>query len=61
LLQTIEDRRSGEFKQGPLGYYYQFMLAQAFQIAGVMPESLTELFQYFCQLAWYFHGRSAFD
>jgi hypothetical protein len=57
LLQSIEGGRDDEFRHGALGHYYHFMLVQGFQIAGVKPQSLTELFQYCSQLAWYFHSR----
>lgn len=55
LLQSIDAGRSGDFKESALGYYYQYLLAEAFQSSGVKPEKLTEHFQYSAYLAWEFH------
>ncbi|MBX3671246.1 MAG: metallophosphoesterase [Rhodocyclaceae bacterium] len=55
LLQSIEAGRSGDFKESALGYYYQYLLTEAFQRSGVKPEKLTEIFQYSAHLAWEFH------
>ena len=55
LLQSLEAGRSGDFKESALGYYYQYLLTDAFQHAGVKPDKLTELFQYSVHLAWEFH------
>jgi hypothetical protein len=55
LLQSMEAGRSGDFKDSALGYYYQFLLTDAFQCAGVIPEKLTEFYQYSSHLAWEFH------
>lgn len=57
LLQSIEAGRSGDFKESALGYYYQYLLTEAFQNCGVRPEKLTEFFQYSAHLAWHFHVR----
>ncbi len=57
LLQSIEAGRSGEFRESALGYYYQYLLTQALSNAGVMPDKLTELFQYCSHLAWFFHSQ----
>lgn len=58
LLQSIEAGRSGDFKESALGYYYQYLLTDAFKNAGVKSEKLTEIFEYSSHLAWYFHGFS---
>jgi Calcineurin-like phosphoesterase len=55
LLQSMEAGRSGDFKDSGLGYYYQYLLTDAFQHAGVRHDKLTELFQYTAHLAWEFH------
>lgn len=55
LLQSIDAGRSGDFKESSLGYYYQYLLTEAFQNSGVKPEKLTEYFQYAAYLAWEFH------
>lgn len=55
LLQSMEAGRSGDFKESALGYYYQYLLTEAFQLSGVKPEKLTEIFQYSAHLAWEFH------
>lgn len=55
LLQSMETGRSGDFKESALGYYYQYLLTEAFQLSGVKPEKLTEIFQYAAHLAWEFH------
>lgn len=55
LLQSMEAGRSGDFKDSALGYYYQYLLTEAFQSAGVKADKLTEVFQYAAQLAWEFH------
>lgn len=58
LLQSIDAGRSGDFKESSLGYYYQYLLTEAFQSAGVKPDKLTEFFQYSAHLAWEFHIQS---
>lgn len=55
LLQSIEAGRSGDFKESALGYYYQYLLTEAFQDTGVKPGKLTEAFQYAAHMAWEFH------
>ncbi len=55
LLQSMEAGRSGDFKDSALGYYYQYLLTQAFQDSGVKANQLTELFQYTAHLAAEFH------
>ncbi|MBK7491530.1 MAG: hypothetical protein IPI17_05600 [Nitrosomonas sp.] len=55
LLQSIDAGRSGDFKESALGYYYQYLLTEAFQNSGVKSDKLTELFQYSVYLAWEFH------
>lgn len=55
LLQSMEAGRSGDFKESALGYYYQYLLTEAFQFSGVKPDKLTEVFQYSAHLAWEFH------
>lgn len=55
LLQSMEAGRSGDFKESALGYYYQYLLTEAFQLSGVKPNKLTEIFQYSAHLAWEFH------
>jgi len=57
LLQSIDADKSGEFKESALGYYYQYLLTEAFQRSGVKSEKLTEVFQYCVHLAWYFHEK----
>lgn len=57
LLQSIDSGRSGDFKDSALGYYYQYLLTEAFQQNGVRSNKLTELFQYCGHLAWYFHAQ----
>ena len=57
LLQSIEAGRSGDFKESALGYYYQYLLTEAFQECGVKTDKLTEMFQYSTHLAWEFHRR----
>lgn len=57
LLQSMEAGRSGDFKESALGYYYQYLLMEAFQLSGVKPNKLTEIFQYSAHLAWEFHFR----
>ena len=57
LLQSMEAGRSGDFKESALGYYYQYLLTEAFQLSGVKPNKLTEIFQYSAHLAWEFHFR----
>lgn len=56
LLQSVEAGRSGDFKESALGYYYQYLLTEAFHQSGVKAEKLTELFQYSMHLAWRFHS-----
>lgn len=55
LLQSVEAGRSGDFKESALGYYYEYLLTEAFQQSGVKPEMLTEYFQYSAYLAWEYH------
>ena len=55
LLQSIEAGISGDFKESSLGYYYQFLITQSFTESGVKESKLTEMFQYCCHLAWFFH------
>lgn len=55
LLQSMDAGRGGDFKDSALGYYYQYLLTEAFQASGVKPDKLTELFQYSAHLAWEFH------
>lgn len=55
LLQSIDAGRSGDFKDSALGYYYQYLLTEAFQNYGVKSDKLTEHFQYAAYLAWEFH------
>lgn len=55
LLQSMDAGRSGDFKESALGYYYQYLLTEAFQNSGVKPDKLTEYFQYAAYLAWEFH------
>lgn len=55
LLQSMDAGRSGDFKESALGYYYQYLLTEAFQSSGVKPDKLTEHFQYAAYLAWEFH------
>lgn len=58
LLQSMDAGRSGDFKESALGYYYQYLLTEAFQSSGVKSDKLTELFQYSAYLAWEFHHQS---
>jgi hypothetical protein len=55
LLQTIDTNRIEDLKASALGEYYHYLLAKAFQAAGVKPDKLTEFFQYSMHLAWEFH------
>lgn len=55
LLQSIEAGRSGDFKDSALGYYYQYLLVEAFRASGVKPDKFTENFQYAAHLAWHYH------
>ena len=55
LLQRMDAGRSGDFNESALGYYYQYLLAEALQSSGVKPNKLTEHFQYAAYLAWEFH------
>lgn len=55
LLQSLEAGRSGDFKHSAQGYYYQYLLTEAFQNSGAKPDKLTELFHYAAQLAAEFH------
>ena len=55
LLQSMDAGRSGDFKESALGYYYQYLLTEAFQNSGVKPDKLTEVFQYAAYLAWEYH------
>lgn len=59
LLQSMEAGRSGDFKESALGYYYQYLLTEAFHCSGVKPDKLTEVFQYATHLAaeFHFHGK----
>lgn len=54
LLQSMDAGRGGDFKDSGLGYYYQYLLTEAFLSSGVRAEKLTEVFQYAAQLAWEF-------
>lgn len=56
LLQSMEAGRSGDFRESALGYYYQYLLTEAFQNSGVKPDKLTEVFQYATRLAAEFHS-----
>jgi hypothetical protein len=58
LLQSMDAGRSGDFKESALGYYYQYLLTEAFQNSGVKPDKLTEVFQYAAYLAWEYHHLS---
>jgi hypothetical protein len=55
LLQSFEAGRAGDFKDTALGYYYQYLITQAFQSCNVKPDKFTELFQYVSHLAWAYH------
>lgn len=55
LLQSLEAGRSGEFKESALGFYYEYLLTEGFQSAGVHRDKLTEFFEYCTQLAWFYH------
>lgn len=61
FIQTVEAGRAGDFSDSALGYYYQYLLTQALQSAGVKPDKLTEFIQYGAQLAWYFHNSGSQD
>lgn len=56
LLQSIESGQASDFKESALGYYYQYLLTEAFRNSGVRPENLTEIFQYSAHLAWEFNS-----
>jgi hypothetical protein len=55
LMQGIDAGRAGDFKDSALGYYYQYLLVEAFKRNRVPNEKLTELFQYCTHLSWFFH------
>lgn len=55
LLQSMEAGRTGDFQDSALGYYYQYLLTEAFQASGVKPDKLTEVYQYAMHLAAEFH------
>lgn len=57
LIQSMESGRSGDFRGSSLGYYYQYLLTEAFQGSGVKPDKLTEHFKYSACLAWEFHAK----
>lgn len=57
LIQSMESGRSGDFRGSSLGYYYQYLLTEAFQDSGVKPEKLTEHYKYSACLAWEFHAK----
>jgi hypothetical protein len=57
LLHSIEGAREGEFRESALGFYYQYLLTEAFAKAGVDADKLTEVFEYASHLAWKFHSR----
>jgi hypothetical protein len=61
LLQSIEAGRSGDFKESALGYYYQYLLTEAFCESGVKPDKLTEIFHYSAHLAWEFNARKKYE
>lgn len=57
LLQSVAAGRTGDFKESALGYYYQYLLTDALEEAGVQRHRFTEMFDYACQLAWFFHTK----
>lgn len=59
LLQGIDAGRSGDFKESALGFYYQYLLTEGFQNAGVRADKLTEVFEFSTRLAWRFHTLQA--
>ena len=61
LLQSMDAGRSGDFKQSALGYYYQYLLTEAFQSSDVKSDKLTEVFQYSAYLAWEFHCQGKWE
>ncbi len=63
LLQSVEGGRSGDFRESALGFYYQFLLTEAFEGAGVQKEKFGELFEYCTVMAWFFFksGRHTLD
>ena len=58
LLRNVESSRA-ELKDSGLGHYYQFLLTDALQVAGVQPSKLPSFFQYITHLAWEFHTHGA--
>lgn len=58
LIQSAESGHPGDFKGSSLGYYYEYLLTDAFQASGVKLEKLTELYKYSAWLAWEFHERA---
>ncbi|WP_333706246.1 hypothetical protein [Ottowia beijingensis] len=61
FIQTFEAGRVGDFSDSALGYYYQYLLTQALQAAGVKADKLTEAIQYGAHLAWHFHENRGSD
>lgn len=58
LIQSSESGHPGDFKGSSLGYYYEYLLTDAFRASGVKLEKLTELYKYSACLAWEFHERA---
>jgi len=46
---------SGDFKESALGHYYEYLLTQSLQKAGVPSVKFSEFFEYCSHLAWHFH------
>lgn len=56
VLQGIDAGRGGEFKNSALGYYYNYLLLEAFKECGVGMDAMNEIYQYCMCLSWYFHA-----
>jgi hypothetical protein len=51
----MDSNRADELRESALGYYYQYLLTEAFRQCDVKADKLTEIFQYCVHLAWYYH------
>lgn len=59
LLQSIQIGRSGDLQNSSLSHYYNFLITQGLEAAGVQPDKLDEYYQYCTYLAWRFHEKGA--
>ncbi len=57
LLQAYKGGSPEQFKEGGLGYYYEYLISDSMLKSGVSKDELTAADQYCARLAWEMRGR----